>query len=114
MDDLDMFTGSDEFFRHWTGRLVYTQGVKYMAEQGGAYWLIDAIASYQGEPAVKGEEFQLWVLTVNLDQKNATLTCAADSGVPPLVNQENEFTDFPLASIKLYVENDVLMLPSER
>ena len=44
---------------------VYTEGAKFVADAGGAYWLLDAIAICQQlEPRVKAEEFQVWKLTV--------------------------------------------------
>jgi hypothetical protein len=62
--DLSHFMGTEEYYRHWTRRLVYTDGVKYVAERGSAFWLIDAIASHQPK-AVRNPrlaEFQLWEL----------------------------------------------------
>src|SRR5262245_18551467 len=100
------------------GRLKYTEGVKYLAEQAGAYWLIDAIASYQSQPRfVRNErlrELQLWRLIVRLD-RTALLTWSEDSPVEQhlVSTQEIEFTDFPLDELTLYVEGDVLLLPSE-
>lgn len=113
-DTLDQFSGSEEIFKHWLGRLHFTEGVKYLAEEAGAYWLLDAIASYQPKLAADPmlADFQLWELHVK--DGRCTLTCKADCDVPPAVQQEIEYTDFPLEYIKLYVENDCIMLPSER
>jgi len=114
--DLIQFCGSAEAYRHWTTRLIYTEGVKYMAERGEAYWLIDAIASYQPDKRIASRpdlvDFQLWELVVAKD-KSAALTMRADSGQPAVITQEIPFTDFPLKQIKLYVCNGTLMLPSE-
>jgi len=114
--DLTQFCGSSEFFQHWSKRLVYTEGVQYMAERGGAYWLIDAVASYQPDKRITSRpdlvDFQLWELAVAED-KTATLTMRGDSGQPAVITQEIPFTDFPLEQIKLYVCNGTLMLPSE-
>ena len=30
-------------YRHWSKRLVYTVGVKELAEQHSAYWFIDLV-----------------------------------------------------------------------
>ena len=114
--DLIQFCGSSEFFQHWSKRLVYTEGVRYMAEHGGAYWLIDAVASYQPDKRIASRsdlvDFQLWELAVAED-KSATLTMRGDSDQPAVITQEIPFTDFPLAQIKFYVCNGTLMLPSE-
>ena len=111
--DLNQFSGSEQWFRHFTG-LLYTEGVDYLADKGGAYWLIDAIAPYQ--PTARRNqrlcEFQIWVLTVK--DSAAVLECFDDLPGKVLIRQHIEYTDFPLPEIKLYFENGVLMLPSER
>lgn len=109
--DLAQFIGSETLYTHFTG-LHYTEGLAYLTKAAAAYWLIDAVASYQAEARVRGEPFQLWELTVS-DERSAALTMRRDSGEEPLVRQEIQMTDFPLDSIKLYVANGVLMLPSE-
>ena len=46
--DLDQFTGSENWYRHGLNRNVtFTDGAKYVADEGGAYWLLDAIAICQ-------------------------------------------------------------------
>jgi hypothetical protein len=123
-NNLPQFSGSENLYYHFTRRLVYTDGVRYLAKTAGTYWLIDAIASYQGTRQLKGDprlaQIQFWSLAVN-DDNSAVLTCQADSGEPAVVRQEIDFTDFPLASLKLYCAigqcdgraTFVLMLPSE-
>jgi hypothetical protein len=109
--DLAQFTGTEHYYRHLSG-LQYTDGVKFLAESAGAYWLIDAIASYQhkvvSNPRLR--EFQLWKLTVS--DNVGTLTCRADSNLPAVISQMIEYTNFPF-DIDLYVCNNVLLLPSE-
>lgn len=74
--DLQRFNGSYTFYRHFTG-MVYTEGVKYLADEGGAHWLIDAIASYQRDRKLKAlpwwPEFQLWYLDVAQGSRPAEL-----------------------------------------
>ena len=42
---LRQFTGSENWYRHGINRAVlYTDGAKFLADQGGAYWLLDIIA----------------------------------------------------------------------
>jgi glycosyltransferase A (GT-A) superfamily protein (DUF2064 family) len=122
---LNQFTGSSEYTR-WSPlfpKMVLTDGTKYVAENGGghgAYWLMDAIASYQPELLKKYDwaaEIQFWVLTV--DGSSAVLICQRDSGEAPVVSQEIEYTDFDLDEIKIWVapmgdgKHYVLMLASE-
>ena len=112
--DLARFQGTERYHQHWVRRFQYTDGVKYLADAAEAYWLIDAIASYQPDERVKGDEmlrhFQIWQLSVQ--NKQATLTLLRDTD-DPILTQEIKYTDFPLDEIKLYLNEKVLMLPSE-
>lgn len=61
-------------------RVLFTDGIKYVADNGGAYWLVDEIVFAQvGSKAVAAEAFQLWKLTVRPDH-TATLTCKDGNG----------------------------------
>ena len=86
--------------------------VKYLADKAEAYWLIDAIASWQVEKKVRNCPFQIWELKVNKD-RTAILTMKEDTDEPELVKQKIPYTDFPLDYQKLYLVDRVLMLPSE-
>ena len=65
--DLAQFCGTDNWWKHWTGRITYTDGVKFLAEKAGAFWLIDLVASHQ-TARLRQEEFQIWTLTVDRRQ----------------------------------------------
>ena len=110
------FTGTINWYRHWTNLLSYTDGVKTLAESVGAFWLIDAIASWQIKPKVDQCDFQVWTLTVKDDQ-TAALQMQEDTGLQPVVTQQLVYTDFPVGVFKLWVEGTgrerVLLLPSE-
>lgn len=125
--NLNQFTGSMQMYRHWTTKMLYTEGCEYLCANGCA-WLIDAIASYQGDKRLSGEDlkyFQIWELTLSAVDNSpymATLTCKADSDVAPVITQKIEYTDCPI-DLKLYVElgsadgvteSMICMLPSER
>ena len=111
--NLAQFTGTDNWFLHNIIRKVmYTDGVKYVAENADAYWLIDEIALAQRyERAVIAEEFQFWKLAVHPD-KTATLTCDDGNG-NIILTKPIPFTDFPLEEISFYYTNNVILLPSE-
>ena len=111
--DLMQFTGSEHWYRHsLVPKVRYTDGVKYVADTAGAYWLIDEIAFAQSVPAVEAEEFQLWKLTVDTAKSTATLTC--DDGNRRIVfKKEIAFTDFPLDEIRFYFTDSTILLPSE-
>ena len=111
-EDLHQFTGTETWHRHGVARKVlYTDGAQYVAETGGAYWLLDEIAFAQGIRKVADEEFQVWNLKVSPDN-SARLTC--DDGNSNIrFSKEIEFTDFPLDEIRFYFSGNVILLPSE-
>lgn len=117
-EDLAQFSGTVNYYRHGFGRLVLTDGAKYVADEGKAWWLIDAIASHQTKKLLSDpmlQQIQFWKLQVN-DDRSAVLICERDTNNIALT-QDIPFTDFPLKEICFYlVESDdyqVLMLPSE-
>ena len=111
--DLAQFYGSETWYRHAINRhVLYTEGAQFVAERGGAYWLLDEIALIQPySKAVAAEEFQVWKLTVRPD-RTATLTCGDGNG-RIVFSKEIEFTDFPLNEITLWFANNTIYLPSE-
>jgi hypothetical protein len=115
--DLQQFTGSEQFYR-WSlaAHCIYTEGVQYVAEQAGAYWLIDAVFSYQGEAAFRTEPFQVWELAVS-DSRGRLICWDGNNKSVLLADQDIPFTDFPLPEIKLYLIQDgtykTLLLTSE-
>lgn len=113
LSDLNQFSGgSEHFYRHALKRdVIYTEGVKYLAEHGGAYWLLDKIATLQTPKILKCEPFQVWKLTVNEDQ-SARLSCE-DGNDREIYCERLEWTDFPLASITLWFCDNTILLPVE-
>ena len=111
-EELGQFTGSEHWYQHNLVRsITYTDGAKYVADHGGAYWLLDEIALAQKfSPLVKAEPFQLWRLAVS-DTKG-TITC--DDGNGNIVyTKQIPFTDFPLPEIEFYFTDNVILLPGE-
>jgi hypothetical protein len=101
------FIGTTRYYRNFIG-LLYTDGVRQMAELARAYWLIDVVASYQPRVRVP---FQLWHIGVR--DTRAIVTMREDSRLPVLVEQHIPFTDFPEGTFELYCASNVLMLKSE-
>lgn len=111
--DLAQFTGTTKYFRHWLNqRLTYTEGVNYMVEKTSALWLLDEIAFAQVLPAVRAEEFQLWIFEFTGNGREARLTCEDGNGTS-VWSKRISHSDFPLDKIKLYLTSNVLMLPGE-
>lgn len=111
--DLSQFTGTEQWHRHPINRKVlYTDGVKFVADQAGAYWLLDEIAIIQPyDKRIAAEEFQVWKLSVHADSR-AILTCE-DGNSHVVYTKEIEFTDFPPEGITFWFTNNTILLPSE-
>ena len=105
-EDLAGFTCTEQYHLIDTFRtLRCTDGVAFLAKEGEAYWLIDAIASYQ-----RKEPVQFWHLEVT--GKKAVLTMREDSDQPILVEQKISYTSFPF-TVDIWVMDGVALLPSE-
>lgn len=111
---LAQFHGTEGYTRYMT--LLLTDGMKYLAEQGECWWLMDVVASYQHQLVKEKIHFQLWQIKKNEDN-SCKVTCREDTGEKPVVEQEIEYTDFPLDEYEFYVVVDgngsVAMLKTE-
>lgn len=116
-NQLRAFTGSEAFFPHWLARrggslrVVYTEGVKFVADNCNAYWLIDVIVSHQCQRKVADEDFQAWKF---ICANGSGHVVATDGDGNQIAGQVIHYTDFPLPEITLYFENKTICLPSER
>lgn len=92
---------------------LFTEGAKFVADRGGAYWLLDEIALAQKYSKRVADQFlQVWRLKVDLESGTATLSCEDGDGNLVYRNAIG-VTDFPLAEISLYFTAGVILLPSE-
>lgn len=111
LKQLDHFTGSETWYRHGLSRAVlYTDGAHYVAEEGGAYWLLDEIALAQLMPELQREDYQVWTLAVT--GSRATLRCDDGNG-RTIHEKEITFTDFPEPGVTLWFACSVILLPRE-
>lgn len=118
LNHLAQFTGSETLTSHsLVRRVLMTEGVMFLAQAAGAYWLTDAVASYLLHESVRSEPFQVWTLTVNTNAHQGELKMTDGNSSAPIVTQTLDYTDFPLGAIALWLvadgDNWVLMLPSE-
>ena len=133
--ELACFSGTTQWYRHggfWRHEILLTDGVMHLAENGGrnngtAFWLMDAIASYQGEKVLTRHPFQVWKLIVTEAEgqsRCARLVCMNGNNEKPIVEQEIEYTDFLLNEVQLYASVEpvdetgkrkrvIILLPSE-
>ena len=115
-DELKQFHGTTEYHKHlFPGKspILLTDGCKYIRDACKAYWLFDAILSYQCEKILRGINFQVWELKQLKLDLTWQLTCREDTGKKPLIRQSIQYSDFPLDYVKIWVIDKVALLPSE-
>lgn len=112
-NDLKQFTGSETYYRHSLNRrVIYTEGVQFLAVNAQCYWLLDEIMLIQPPlTQIQLPEFQCWTLTVKPDS-SAVLVCT-DGNNNEAYRKHIPWTDFPFARVDLWFANDTLYLPSE-
>lgn len=108
--------GTDNIYRDRLTRIKYSDGVKYIAENGYAWFVSDALAVIKLKPKVRTESF----LTVKLNlctsnKASLTIDDGGKNGESPKIlhHQHYDWTDAKV-NIELFYENGLLMLPSER
>ncbi len=109
--ELKSFIGTQHYYKTIVPTMVYTDGIQYLAEKCGAYWLTDLVASYQTRKFKDANPFQLWTIKL-LEGSQAVVTCREDTGRPNLVEQRIEYTDFPF-DYEFYVVDGVMMVKTE-
>jgi hypothetical protein len=112
--DLRQFSGgTQDYYRHSLNRnVLFTDGARYVADEGGAYWLLDLIAISQlHDKRLRRQPFQVWGLAVHADN-SATLT-VEDGNHNVLLTQRIAFTDFPSDGVTLWLSGNVIYLPIE-
>ncbi len=120
MLDLTPFSnGSDKFYAYSFGSSrigVYTNGVKYVADECKAYWYIDLIMSYQTMKFKSKNPFQVWIL--KSDDKGGAVAICEDGNSNHILTQKIEFTNFLFNEIedgelKMWFTDETLFLPCE-
>lgn len=109
LTELPYFTGSEHIYRDMWGK--YTDGIKYLKDNGYAWFISDALIAIRMKPELRQEEF----LTVELKLKEdgSAQTVITDGNENMLYTQEYQWTDAK-REVKVYYENSVMCLPSER
>ena len=116
LQDLPNFYGTENYYRLSPvfPNFVLTDGALYLAENAGAFWLMDAIASHLG--SYKNEGFVVAKL-LRAKASNGWILRLEDGNDGLLADQIIEYSDFPLDEITLYViqQDDlwVILLTSE-
>ena len=106
-EKLREYNSTEGYYRHQFG-LLFTDGVYALCELFKCYWFIDIVASYQ--PKLRHEEFQVWKL---IRTGSTAIVVCEDGNHKLLVKQNIPFTDFDADQATVWVENNVILLPSE-
>lgn len=104
--------------------MVYTDGVKYFAEQCQAYWVIDVVNSYMDKVIrnhIKTNDTYYFIsLKVKDSKAKFRIYREVDEKKKTVAKQDIEYTDLPDTEIKFYLQIGqyeplmfVMMCPSE-
>jgi hypothetical protein len=110
-DHIQTGNGSENFYCHRPSLILYTDGVKDLAEACQAYWLIDLIISHQCKKAVNLERFQVWEL--KREKADKFFVKATDGNNNPVASQKIPFSDFPYDLATIWLVDGCMMLPTE-
>lgn len=110
--DLSQFYGTEKYWRtHMmlTPDLVHTDGVQYFADEAGAYWFLDIVAT-EFYPLTEHEPFLSIQLVV---EGGIADICVEDGDCKVLKQKHIALTDCPDGLYKFFLTDNVLMLNSE-
>ena len=118
--ELANFTGTEAYHKVTLGNIKATDGIAYLCQKAGCFWLMDIIASVQHLPKIQEHlSFIVWRIIKNEDNGaivSAYWDCEEDksySDTKLLYRQEIKYTDFPLKEFEFYQIEDVVLLKSE-
>jgi len=101
------FTGTEQWWKHNITAMTYTDGVRYFAQNAGAYWFLDIVGT---EVMPQGHEFA----AVKLVSKDGKATIVVEDGNGNTSWEKKiDFTDCPEGVWSFYLIDAVLLLPSE-
>lgn len=110
--NLRNFTGSDRsVYNPLFRRFSYTQGVKFVSDNGAAWLIVDILSHLIHNKKVNREDFVNITLKVNMDR--TTILTFEDGNDNILDQQVYPMTDFPLPEIQFFATNNMLLLTSE-
>ena len=109
LSSLSQFTGTAQYHKGMM-TVNYTDGIKHLIKLAECNWLVEDI-SIVSKMRFQHIPFQIWTLQVQ--DGEGILTMKEDTNEPVLYRQEYSYTDFPEGTLKLYLIDGVMLLPSE-
>lgn len=112
-ENLAQFYGSENLYRDGFYRFTYTEGVKYLRDNGAA-WLAEFISLRTGEH--RSHSSQFWKL--KLTNKETPIVVCEDGDKKLLKAYPIPFTDFPFDNfpnkeLSIWFIDGTMLLPSE-
>jgi len=116
-ESLQQFYGSTQFFKLPLIQTQFTDGIHYLAQKAGCFWLItdaSVIAkSLMGKSHFITIDFKR-LSTAERQQKGCeAIITYGDGNDTILETHRYNVTDFPMDELRLYFVGNTLMLPSE-
>ena len=120
MPDLSGFTGTSEYHKlTMFGGLKFTDGWAHLAQEVGAFWLADIVASVQyKKKVIDNRNFIVWRIVVK--DNEAVVDSYSDSEEDGtyskdklIYKQKINYTDFPEGTFEWYQQGDVVLLKEE-
>lgn len=114
LPDLAQFYGTEGYyFNPLFPSIKYTDGVKYVSDNGAAWLVTDILAHLAHNPKCKGQDFISAKITVKDHKATLVLTDGNDGPDSILDMQEYDHTDLEVPEILFFYEGDVLLLANE-
>lgn len=118
-DCLEQFTGTNAYHKLTLyRRVLFTDGMAYLAKEARCYWLCDLIA---GMLADKPDSDSFFTIKLEVTPTNSCKIVLDDGNGNILKTKNIGYTDFPLPELKLFASLGecggstawIVMLPSE-
>jgi hypothetical protein len=99
LNELKQFCGSEQFFKHSINRkLIYTEGIQYLAKNARCYWFIDEIAVILLPSLLKNRYDEFYSIQLLVTDCSAVITVGDGNGNTHM-KHKIEWTDFPISGI---------------
>jgi len=110
--DLSNFFGSEtSYFNPMFRGINYTEGVKFISDNGAAWLVTDMLAVIKLQPQVKNQDFLC--ITIKRNNSRMVVVTYTDGDDKILSTQQYKMSDFPVDEVKFFYTNSMLMLASE-
>lgn len=111
LKELNLFNGSENYFKIPFSDCVYTDGVRELIKSCGCWWLVNDLGILlKFNPIDK--PFLIVGIKVNED-KTALITLKEDTDEIPVYEKLINYTDFPLKEFEFYLIDKVFLLKGE-